>query len=239
MLEALQQSCHGGTITVVGIEQQALEIGRHDDIHRGCQRGRELFLGEVVSRQRAVQNIVSIGGNDELLHRQAHLVSHVARKDVAEVSRGHAEAYFPLGSAQRHACGHVVDDLGHDARPVDRIHCHKPRAVQEALIGKAGLDHRLGVVEVAFDGDVEDVVGEHRGHLTTLHFGDAVVGVQYKNIQVVAVAAAFDGRRAGVARGGAHDHRAFTTLFQEVIQQSPQQLQRHVFKRQRRAVELL
>ena len=65
------------------------------------------------------------------------------------------------------------------------------------------------------------------------------MGVQNKDIQVVAVAAAFDGRRAGVARGGAHDHRAFTTLFQEVIQQSPQQLQRHVFKRQRRAVELL
>ena len=239
MLEALQQSCHGGTITVVGIEQQALEIGRHDDIHRGCQRGCELFLGEVVSRQRAVQDVVGIGGNDELLHRQAHLVGHVARKDVAEVSRGHAEAHFPLGRTQGHACGHVVDDLGHDARPVDRIHCHKPRAVQEALIGKAGLDHRLGIVEVAFNGDVKDVVGEHRGHLATLHFGDAVVGVQNENIEVVAVAAAFDGRRAGVARGGAHDHRAFTTLFQEVIQQSPQQLQRHVFKRQRRAVELL
>mgnify|MGYP006973059471 CR=1 FL=1 len=63
----------------------------------------------------------------------------------------------------------VVDDLGHDPRPVDRVDRHQARALEEALIGEAGLDHLLAVIEVALDGDVMDVVAEDGGHLPALH----------------------------------------------------------------------
>ncbi|KPM74675.1 hypothetical protein AOG27_20945, partial [Pseudoalteromonas lipolytica] len=221
---------HGGAVTLVGLEQQPLEVGRHHDIHGGRQSRLELLLREVVGCQGAVQDVVGVGGDDEALHRQPHAVGHVAGEDVAEVGRGHAEAHLALRRAQRHGGGHVVDDLGHDARPVDGVDRHQAGAIQEGLVGEARLDHRLGVVEVALDGDVEDVVRQHRGHLAALYLRDPVVGVEDEDVEVVAVAAALDGGRAGVAGGRPHDHRPLAALLQEVVEDAAQQLQRHVLE---------
>ncbi len=84
-----------------------------------------------------------------------------------------------------------------------------------------------------------DVLAENRGHLATLHFGHTVVRVQNEDVDVFAVLAAFDGRRAGVTRGGADDDHALTAFFQHVVEQTTEQLQSEVLERQSRAVEQL
>ena len=52
----------------------------------------------------------------------------------------------------------VVDDLGHDARPVDGVHRHQPAPGGQKILGaEAGLDHRLTGVEIALDRQVVNV----------------------------------------------------------------------------------
>ncbi len=133
----------------------------------------------------------------------------------------------------------VVNDLGHDPRPVDRVHRHQTRAFEEALVGEAVLDHFPAVIEVAFDGDVVDVLAEDRRHLPTLHFRYTLMRVQDEDVDVFAVLAAFDGRRTGVTRGGTDNHHALAALFQHVIEQATEQLQGEVLERRGRAVEQL
>ena len=104
---------------------------------------------------------------------------------------------------------------------------------------KTGLDHLLTVVEVAFDGDVVDVVAKDAGHLATLHLGHPVVRVHDEDVDVLAGFASLNSRRTGITRGGAHDHHALATLDQEIVEQTAQQLQGKVLERQGRAVEQL
>nr|BFE91238.1 hypothetical protein GCM10020185_17740 [Pseudomonas brassicacearum subsp. brassicacearum] len=104
---------------------------------------------------------------------------------------------------------------------------------------KLALTIFLAVIEVAFDGDVVDVIAENRRHLPTLHFRNPVVRVQDENVDVLAMLAAFDGRRTGVARSGTDDHHTLATLLQHVVQQATEQLQGEVLERQGGAVEQL
>ena len=86
------------------------------------------------------------------------------------------------------------------------------------------------VIEIAFDGDVVNVVAEDGGHLPALHFRHALVRVQDEDIDVLATAAAFDGSRTGVTGGGSHDHHALATLGQHVVEQTAEQLQGEILK---------
>ena len=133
----------------------------------------------------------------------------------------------------------VVNDLGHDPRPVDRVHRHQASALEEALVGEAGLDHFLAIVEVAFNRDVVNVLAEDGRHLPTLNFRNAVVRMQNEDVDVVATTAPFDGGRTGITRGGTEDHHALATLLQHIIEQATEQLQSKILERQRRAVEQL
>ncbi|MNF84480.1 hypothetical protein D3C84_668440 [compost metagenome] len=63
--------------------------------------------------------------------------------------------------------------------------------------------------------------------------------VHDEDVDVVAGLAAFDGGRAGVAGGGAHDHHALVALGQHVVEQTAEQLQGEVLERQGRALEQL
>ncbi len=63
--------------------------------------------------------------------------------------------------------------------------------------------------------------------------------MQDEDVDVLAAAAAFDRRRAGIAGGGADDHHALATLGQYVVEQATEQLQGEILERQGRAVEQL
>ena len=59
------------------------------------------------------------------------------------------------------------------------------------------------------------------------------------DVDRVAFPAGLDGRRTGVARGGAHDGHPFAASGEFVVEQATHQLQGHVLEGQRRPVEQL
>lgn len=239
LLEVIHQASDSCAIATMQVEQQALEVRRNHDVH-GRRQGRvQGFLDVLVAAHEAVQDVVAVGRHDQLADRQAHVARQVTGEDIAKVAGGHRERHGTRRTTQLQGRMEVVDDLGHDPRPVDGVDRHQASALEEALVGEAGLDHLLAVVEVAFDGDVVDVLAQDGGHLPTLHFRNPVVRVQDEDVDVIATLAAFDGRRAGIAGSGADDHHALAALLQDVIQQATQQLQGEVLERQGRAVEQL
>ena len=68
-----------------------------------------------------MQNIVAIGGDHQVMDRQAHPVRQIARIDIAEIAGRHGEVNGPIRAAHSKGSIKVVNDLGHDACPVDGI----------------------------------------------------------------------------------------------------------------------
>ena len=81
----------------------------------------------------------------------------VAGEDVAEIAGRHGEGDRAVGRAERSGGVDVIDDLRHDARPVDRVDRRQPDAVAEGGVVEQRLHQVLAVVEGAVDGDVVDV----------------------------------------------------------------------------------
>ena len=188
--------------------------------------------------QHAVQHVIAIGGDHQIVDRQAHAVRQVPRVNVAEVAGGYREIDRPIGPTQRESGIKVVDNLGHYARPVDRVDGDQRASIREECVSdKARFHQRLTVVEVTPNGKVMNIVSRHSGHLATLHVGDPAIGIENKNIHVLAMPASLDRRTPSITRGGAHDDNLLAASGQYVVEQAPQQLQRKVFERQRGPVE--
>ena len=51
--------------------------------------------------QGAVEDVVDVGGDDQAVDGSAHALGDVARKDVAEIAGGNAEAHLAVRRAQR------------------------------------------------------------------------------------------------------------------------------------------
>ena len=123
----------------------------------------------------AEENAAAAAANhlrDEALDRQAHLTRRVGGEDVAEISRRHGERYAPRGRAQRQRRRGVIDDLGGDARPVDRVDRRELHPVAKGRVVKHRLHQVLAVVETTVDRDVVDVGCLHGRHLPPLHVAD-------------------------------------------------------------------
>ena len=94
-VELAHQRAHRVRVAAIGLEQQALEIGGDLDVHR--RRLRRLDAARLVdaARQRARENVVLVGGDDQPLDRQAHPLGVIARENVAEIAGRHGERYAP------------------------------------------------------------------------------------------------------------------------------------------------
>src|SRR5690606_24949374 len=105
------QVADGGGVAAIGLEQEPLEIGGDLDVHR--RRGGGLDAAPLVAaaRQRAGEDVVDIGGDDELRHRQAHQAGDVAGEDIAKVAGGDAEGHGNPRGAEGNRGGDVIDDL--------------------------------------------------------------------------------------------------------------------------------
>ena len=67
----------------------------------------------------------------------------------------------------------VVNDLGEQARPVDRVNGAKMPRGFEVGIHIDGLDEVLTVIENPVNGDIDDVLVHEGEHLSTLESGHA------------------------------------------------------------------
>src|SRR5690606_13824460 len=182
-----------------------------------------------------MQDVIGVCRDNQLFDRQAHLFGQITGVNVAKVTRGHRERYRTMRAAEREGSAKVVNTLGHDARPIDGI-VRNELAIgwQKTLCAETSLHLRLAIVKIAFDRDVVNFFAEYRRHLTTLYVGDATIRMQNKYIDILAALAALDRRRAGIARGRAHNHDFALIAFQHVVEQPTEHLQRKILERQRR-----
>ena len=234
-------------------EQQSLEVGRDQDIHRGGGRGIEIAVAVVLAvlLEEVGQHVVAVGRADELVHRQAHLLCDVSGEDVAEVAGRDADI-DPVALADRAGldhvavCGDIVRDLRRETAPVDGVRRGQHHAVPVELrtglvVGEDALYCALCVVEVAVDGDNLDVRALLRRHLELLHRGNAVYRIVDHDLGARDIVEAVERCLAGVARGRHEDARGarLAGLAQGRGQQMRQHLERHILECTGRAVPQL
>ena len=188
------------------------------------------------------EDVVGVGGADELADRQTHAQSEIPRQNVAEVSGGDGEVELLSGAdfAEAHRVdvgGEVIDHLRDKPTDVDGVCRGKPLRHG----GENGLHAGLGVVEVALDRADLDVLARLGDHLGLLHGADPVVGIKDQDADAVNIAEALERRLAGVAAGGGEDEDIVPVaeLFRRALHQVGKQAQRHVLEGRRGAVEEL
>ena len=99
------------------------------------------------------------------------------------------------------------------------------------------FNQRLAIIKRAIDSNIVNIIGNNRGHLAALHLGDPIVGMHDKNIDILAAAAAFYRRRAGVTGGCPENNRSLAASAQGFIKKSSKQLQGDILEGQRWSVE--
>ena len=159
-----------------------------------------------------------------------------AREDVAEVAGRDAERDGPGERPRRR---HVVHDLRHHARPVDRVDRRQPHPLAERRVVEHRLDEVLAIVERAVDRDRVHVVVVDRRHLAALDVARAAGWVEDHDVDVLAAPHGVDGRRSGIATRRADDRHVLVALGEHVLEEPPDELQRDVLERQGRPVEQL
>ena len=228
-------------VAAADVEQQPLEIGTDLDVHARRGGRRDGTGGIVTVGQRAVEDVVDVRRHDQALDRQPHPRRDVAREDVAEIARRHAEGDLLRGPAQLQRGGEIIHHLRHQTCPVDRVNRADaeapPARRRHRRVGEHPLHHRLRVVEAAVDGDVVDVGGEHGGHLPPLHVADPPLGMEHEDVDPLAPRHRVDRRAAGIAAGRADDGQVLVAAREEFLEQQAKQLQRDILEGERRSVE--
>ena len=126
-------------------------------------------------------------------------------------------------SMARYFGEHVVDDDQLDRfRELRREHANLRAALEQ--VGEQRFDQILAVVKSALDRDRVDVRQLDRRHLPPLHLGNAVARVEDENVDRIAVAAGFDRRRAGIARGRTDDRHMLMPPRQHRVEQPADEL---------------
>lgn len=187
--------------------------------------------------QGVVEDVVFVGGDDEVRNRQAHASRDVAGVDVAEVAGRHGVIDFcAFWQVKREVRLDVVHALRQYARPVDGV----DRAdVVAALVGGVGIDgfyQILAVVEDAFDGDVVDVGVLQAVHLCLLEGAHAAMRREHEDVDARLAAHRVFGGGAGVAAGRAEDVQPLVAGFKDVFHRVAEELHGDVLEGERGAV---
>src|SRR5262249_25640744 len=138
----------------------------------------------------------------------------------------HGERYLSVRCTECDSGSKIIDHLGGDACPIDRINARKPYAITEGMVIKHGLHERLTIVERAFYSKRMDVRVRHGGHHPPLHVGDAPLWEKNHHICLRTTTEGFDGRGASIAGCRNNDGGAFTALLQHMVHQPRHKLHR-------------
>lgn len=190
VLAALFGGVAGGGL--VGEEpEETLEVAADQDVHGGavgfldamvCGGIESLLCVVTAAAEETVEDIILVGGDDELVGGKTHLLSEPASEDITEVTGGNDYAdlgvFFVGGRLDQREVGvEVVGHLGEDTAPVDAVDSGDVVSGVEVLVGEEGLDDVLAVIEGALHSEVVHVGVEDGGHLGLLDLGDLAVGV--------------------------------------------------------------
>jgi hypothetical protein len=162
----------------------------------------------------AVQDVVGVGCDDQLLGWQAHALRKEASQDIAKVARRHNEAdggrWEESGRFDEVEVGvEEVGDLGKNARPVDGVDGGEAVGFVDLGVGEERLDKvlwllaprcardgvraYLAVIKCAVDGQVVDIGIHDGGHLRLLDGADLAVREHDEDGHILLPAQAVDG----------------------------------------------
>ena len=96
-------------------------------------------LGQGSGLKETGKDIVAVGADNQLVHRQTAGLGRIRSKYIAEITSWHREGNGPIRRADGNGGVKVIDDLGRDPRPVDRIDRRQTRGFPELCVSK----HRL------------------------------------------------------------------------------------------------
>ena len=233
-------------------EQQALEVARHQNVHRGRAGEVERALFIVAARADKVgEHVVGVGRAHERADGKPQLAGEVAGENVAEVAGGN-DVVHPLADGDRAAAdkvcvsAEVIDDLRGKAADVDGVRARQAHTlareqVLAADLGKDLLDGSLRVVEVAAHRGDTGIVAALRDHLRLLHSGHTAVWVKDDDLRARDVAETLHRGLAGVAGGRGEDqnfivHAALLLCRRHQVRQHRE---RHILEGARGAAEQL
>ena len=148
-------------------------------VHGCCPGLKNLLVEGVITRgECSVNNIVSSDSGHQL-ERDSHLVSHVARGDVATGSRGtHHGDGAAHSVSQLEVAVDEMTDLHEDPGPVDAVDGAESVLLHILRAGKHRLDGNIQLVRVPVHGEAVDVVVQNGRHLQLLDLSAATVGQQ-------------------------------------------------------------
>ncbi len=219
----------------------ALEIGGGLDIHGRTGGLHDLAQGIFALVDESGEDVIGVGGQDELADRalRQHPLGDVAGKDIAEIAGRHREgqASVVFMAADMQAAVDVIDHLGQDPGPVDRVDRPEVQGCLELDVAEDLFDDGLAVVEGTMDGDVEDIAVHDRGHLFFLDRADPFIGMEDEDADPLLAADAVDGGAAGVARGRPEDIEDLAAPVQQILEEVAEKLQGDVLEGQGRTVE--
>ena len=234
------------------LEEQAFEVGGDEDIHRGGHRLIELAALVVHARADKIrEDVVLVGGADELADGQPHALGIVCGEDIAEIPGGDVKIYGRAhvdlpGRDEVEIGGKIIGDLRGEPAEVDGVRRGEDVSpALELLLARIAredaLDGGLALVEIAAHGEHVDVAPLLRRHLQLLHFGDAVIGVKDHDLDAGGVLEPLERRLARIAAGGDEDEHLlfYADEVAARAQQIRQQSERHIFKGAGGAVEEL
>mmetsp|Transcript_7917 Transcript_7917/g.19278 ORF Transcript_7917/g.19278 Transcript_7917/m.19278 type:complete len:369 (-) Transcript_7917:584-1690(-) len=168
-VELVHHALEGGAVLPKEVEEIPLKVGGDANVHR---RGEGLDDGVLVvlpGGEEAIEDVVGVGGDDEVADREAHPLGVVAGEDVTKVARGDGEGHLAVAVGEGLEVGvEVVGDLEHDARNVDRVDGPERVLLLELEVPEEGLDNVLAVVKGALHRHVVHVGVQHARHLHLL-----------------------------------------------------------------------
>ena len=184
-----------------------------------------------------IEDIVFVGGHNEMLNGQAHHAGHVTSADIAKISTWHTEADFLIVILRglKIACK-VIDHLSQQARPVDGVDSANFVLALERQIIAHGLDNVLAIIEHALDGNVVNVGIEQAEHLRLLKWAHATLRAGHEDSDPFLAAHGVLGGATCVTRSSAEDIELCIAPIEFVLKQVTKQLHGHVFEGQCRAV---
>ena len=250
--ELVHAQLHALRLPARKLEEQPLEVGRDEDIHRRRHRLEKFAAPVVDARPDEIgQHIVLVGRTDELADGQPHALRVIRREDVPEIARRHGKidrfARLDLsGGYEVEVCGKIVGDLRGEPAEIDGVRRREDIALllqlRLALLAREDLfDRGLALVEIAAHGEHVHVAPLLRRHLQLLHLGNAVARVKDHDLYAVRILKPLERRLARVAAGRDEDEHLLLHAgdVAPLAQKVRQQRERQILEGAGRAVEKL